>query len=92
MNNELPGVGTHRDVLDKESIAATTFHPFKDIWWVVWKNPVAFITIENKVVTKAKEMKSIKKAFKKMQEKAGAAYAGVMVDLKKAIKKGEKKR
>lgn len=58
-------IGTNREDLDTTRVLATTFHPTKDIWWVVYElnSGALLLTITDKVVSGIEEFASVKRAM-----------------------------
>lgn len=63
-----PAVGTPRASIDIRGIVATTFHPGKDVWWIVWHDPPCLITVTDKVVREVTEYPDGRAAFARYME------------------------
>jgi hypothetical protein len=51
----MPLRGTPRGDLDKKKIQAATFHPFQDVWWLVWTDPPGIVTVTDGAVSATEE-------------------------------------
>lgn len=64
----LPAKGTRKEDLEPRAVVAMTFHPTRDIWWVVWHDPPALITLVAGRVSGVTEYLRGQDAFAKMME------------------------